>query len=351
MKYILNNSVMIHESPTDGIMVSVTGSPIININEKEEEVLKIFSEFTRPMSYEEAYSRICSKVFVSEDDYQECFEFMRTNNLLKVVSESKEVLTSYQLEKYNRQISSFASLPGIEMSDAKVMQKKICNSHVCIIGVGGTGSHLALALASIGVEHMTLVDFDMIELSNTARQILYDETDIGKLKLDVAKEKLEKYNSNLKVDTYNIEIKNAEDLSFLQNKQIDLLILCADTPRGKIQFIVDEMAVNYNIPWFCYGPYNHSQIVIGPLFIPGEGQTYSDIYPDDIISANNRKDEISEINRHFVASICDPYNGFASQFAAIETFKYLSGIRKPSIINRRYYIDTDTWEKEYIDYD
>ena len=168
MKYILNNSVMIHESPTDGIMVSVTGSPIISINEKEEEVLRIFSEFTQPMSYEEAYSRICSNVFVSEDDYQECFEFMRTNNLLKVVSESKEVLTSYQLEKYNRQISSFASLPGIEMSDAKEMQKKICNSHVCIIGIGGTGSHLALALASIGVEHLTLVDFDIIELSNTA---------------------------------------------------------------------------------------------------------------------------------------------------------------------------------------
>lgn len=351
MKYILNNSVMIHESLTEGIMVSVTGSPIISIDEKEEEVLKIFSEFMRPMSYEEAYSRICSKVFVSEDDYQECFEFMRMNNLLKVVSESEEVLTSYQLEKYNRQICSFASLPGVEMSDAKETQKRICNSHVCIVGVGGTGSHLALALASIGVEHMILIDFDMVELSNTTRQILYDETDIGKLKLDVAKEKLEKYNSNLEIETYNAEIKNIEDLRFLQDKQVDLLILCADTPRGKIQFIIDEVATNYNIPWFCYGPYNHSQVVIGPLFIPGEGRTYSDIYPNDIMSIDNIKEEIKEINQHFVASICDPYNGFASQFAAIEAFKYLSGIRKPSIIKRRYYIDTDTWEKEYIDYD
>ena len=53
----------------------------------------------------------------------------------------------------------------------------------------------------------------------------------------------------------------------------------------------------------------------------------------------------------FIASICDPYNGFASQFAAIEAFKHLSGYTVPSIVIRRYYINTDTWEMESVDYD
>lgn len=45
----------------------------------------------------------------------------------------------------------------------------------------------------MGVENLILIDYDKVELSNTARQILYDESDVGKLKIDVAKEKIKKY--------------------------------------------------------------------------------------------------------------------------------------------------------------
>lgn len=69
-------------------------------------------------------------------------------------------------------------------------------------------------MVSFGVEKLILVDFDKIELSNTSRQILYDETDVGKYKVDVAKEKLLKYNSNLQIDIYNVYIQSAEDLLF-----------------------------------------------------------------------------------------------------------------------------------------
>lgn len=347
MRYILNDSVMLHESKEDGILISVTGNEIISISDKEDVVLEIFKVFTTPRTFDEAYNVACSEEFILENAFQECFEFMCINNLLKEY-DNLESLGDYRDEKYKRQISSLGALPGIERNDAMLMQKKICNSCVCILGIGGTGSHLALAMTSIGVEKIILVDFDTIELSNTTRQILYDESDVGRLKVDVAKEKLHKYNSKTEIITKNVLIESSESLNFLKNYNINLLILCADTPRGEIHYIVESAAEKYKIPWFCYGPYNHSHITIGPLFLTGKGKTYSELYPHDISSVSEK---VNFINKKFVAAICDPYNGFASHFAAIESFKFLTGYIKSSIINRKYYIHTDTWEMEYMDYD
>ncbi|SET65971.1 HesA/MoeB/ThiF family protein [[Clostridium] polysaccharolyticum] len=347
MKYILSDSILFHDAFEDGVYITAAGDKLINIKEKEEEVFAIFEAFMKPRTYEEAYQKTCEEIFVIEDEFQETFEFMRTNNLLKEYDESQTTLNEFQLEKYKRQISSLASLPGNEKKDAKKMQQKICDSHVCIIGVGGTGSHLGLAMASIGVEKMTLIDFDKIELSNTSRQILYDETDVGKYKIDVAKEKLQKYNSRILIDTHNIHITSPDDLMFIGEKKIDLLICCADTPRGEIQRYVDAVCTKFHIPWFLYGPFQHSQIMVGPLFVPGKSKTYNEIYPPTLKTVSER---VNKMNQNFVASICDPYNGFASQFAAIEAFKFLTGNSEPKILNRRYYVNTDEWEMEHVDY-
>ncbi|MBZ4678322.1 MAG: hypothetical protein JG763_951 [Shewanella sp.] len=61
---------------------------------------------------------------------------------------------------------------------------------VAIVGLGGLGHHLARSLAAAGVGRLILIDPDIIELGNLPRQLLYNEQDIGRLKVDVAKEKL-----------------------------------------------------------------------------------------------------------------------------------------------------------------
>ena len=348
MKYKINESLMAFDVTEVGVILSVTDNDLITVEEKEEVVIEIIKSFFEPRTYEEAYDFASSKLYIDKDDFNDCVEFMILNNVLKEVKEIDCVLSDYQRTKYTRQISSFHSLKGIEKVEAESIQKKICDSTVCLIGAGGTGSYLALAMAMIGVEHLVLIDFDRVELSNTARQILYDESDVGKYKIDVAKEKLQKYNKNIKVETYNVHIKSADDLEFLNQYDMDLLILCADTPRTEIQYIVDKVAHKNNVPWLSYGPYGHSQIMVGPMIIPGKTKSYGEIFLHNVSAFTDR---VKEINEKFVASICDPYNGFASQFAAIEVLKYLSGVREPSIINRKYYIDTDNWTMEYEEYD
>ena len=348
MKYKINESLLAFDMKDEGILLNVTDNDLISVEEKEDVVLKIIMAFLEPRSFEQAFKYVLNDMYIDESDFNDCFEFMRLNNMLKECMESESVLSEYQKMKYSKQISSLNSLKGIEGINAEEIQKKICDSTVCIVGIGGTGSYLALALAMIGVEHLILIDFDVVELSNTSRQVLYDELDVGKYKIDVAKKKLQRYNKNLKIDIYNVNIKSIDDLSFLNQFCIDLLVLCADTPRGEIQYIVDKVTNRNSIPWFCYGPLMHSKIIVGPMIIPGRTKSYEEIFPRDLGSFTGR---VVEINKNFKAFICDPYNGFASQFAAIEVMKYLSGVREPSIVNRKYYIDTDSWSIEYESYD
>ena len=349
MLYVLNNSTMCKYTKEDELIITVPGVDVMTVTEGQDVLCDLFEIFLTPRTYEESFELINEKHYVDKVHFAEYFEFFRENNILKEFGNSAEVeLSEYHMKKYDRQISAFGSLPGVEACDALAVQKKICDSCVCVIGIGGTGSHLALTLASIGVEKLVLVDFDKVELSNTSRQVLYTEKDVGKYKVDVAEERLKQYNSRLELTAYNVRIDSEDKLSFLDNHKVDLLILCADTPRGEIQYFVDSAAAKRNIPWFLYGPYQPSQIMVGPYIIPGRTKSYAEMFPPVFTEDSY---SLKRINSNYVAAICDPYNGLASQFAAVEVLKILSGSRESALINRRYYIDTDTWKLETVDYD
>ena len=350
MLYVLNNSTMCKYTKEKELIITVPGMDIMTVCEGQEILCDFFEVFLTPRTYEEGFEAINLKHYLNRVHYSEYFDFCRKNNILKEVSDSVHdvELSQYHVKKYDRQINSFGSLPGVEIEDALSIQKKICNSCVCVIGIGGTGSHLALTLASIGVEKLIVVDYDRVELSNTSRQVLYTEQDVGKYKVDIAKERLKQYNSHLDIITHNIQIRSERDLEFLDKQNVDLLILCADTPRGEIQYFIDKATQERKIPWFLYGPYQPSQIMVGPYIIPGVTRSYSELFPPVFAEED---ESINKINSNYVAAICDPYNGFASQFASIEALKILSGARESALINRRYYIDTDTWNLETVDYD
>jgi len=85
-----------------------------------------------------------------------------------------------QLLRYSRQIM----LPQIDIEG----QQKLLDSHVLIIGAGGLGSPAAMYLASAGIGQITIADNDEVELSNLQRQILHRNEDLGRPKVDSAKD-------------------------------------------------------------------------------------------------------------------------------------------------------------------
>ena len=98
-----------------------------------------------------------------------------------------------ELLRYSRQIM----LPQVDIDG----QQRLVDSTVLIIGMGGLGSPSAFYLAAAGVGHLIIADFDKVELSNLQRQIIHNNEDIGKYKVDSAKEKLLALNPNIKVST------------------------------------------------------------------------------------------------------------------------------------------------------
>ena len=107
-------------------------------------------------------------------------------------------LNKKEIEKFSRQI--------ILKNIGALGQKKILSSKVLIIGMGGLGSPAADFLARSGVGTLGIVDNDIVSLSNLHRQSLYDEKDINQSKVKIAKKKLNKINSKVKVNIFYFKL-------------------------------------------------------------------------------------------------------------------------------------------------
>ena len=102
--------------------------------------------------------------------------------------------TNEQLERYSRHII----LKEIGVKG----QKKLLNAKVLIIGAGGLGAPAALYLAAAGVGTIGIVDADVVDLSNLQRQVIHTTADIGKDKVESAKETMQAINPDVNVITY-----------------------------------------------------------------------------------------------------------------------------------------------------
>jgi molybdopterin/thiamine biosynthesis adenylyltransferase len=123
-----------------------------------------------------------------------------------------------QLLRYSRQIL----LPQIGMEG----QQKLLEAHVAIIGAGGLGSPVAMYLASAGVGRLTIADHDDVDLSNLQRQILHGSNDLGRPKVESAKDRLTALNPDVDVLTLNARIGagQLEDLA----RQADVIVDASD---------------------------------------------------------------------------------------------------------------------------
>ena len=114
--------------------------------------------------------------------------------------------TNEQLERYSRHII-------LKEVGAKG-QKKLLNAKVLVIGAGGLGAPVAMYLAAAGVGTIGIADADVVDLSNLQRQIIHATKDVGKPKVQSAKETMEAMNPDVKVITYHtfVTSENIMDL-------------------------------------------------------------------------------------------------------------------------------------------
>ena len=104
--------------------------------------------------------------------------------------------------------------------------KKLSNAKIGIVGIGGIGCPLSQYLVNSGIKELILIDGDIIEESNLNRQILFDIKDLGKKKVIVAKEKLQKTNADCNI---NIIDKNLDQNNITSLKECSIIVDATDS--------------------------------------------------------------------------------------------------------------------------
>ena len=117
---------------------------------------------------------------------------------------------------------------------------------ILIIGLGGVGGTALCALYRSGFKNFILVDHDVVDPSNLNRQIMYNTSDIGKAKVNVCKEKIESFSSDINVETHQLFI-DEESLKSFENKKIDFIVDAIDKIPSKISII--NFALRRGIPF------------------------------------------------------------------------------------------------------
>ncbi len=117
--------------------------------------------------------------------------------------------------------------------------------HVIVFGVGGVGGYVIEALARSGVGELTIVDNDVVSPSNINRQIIALESTIGKVKVDVMKERLLDINPEIKVHAKQVFFlpENADDFEW---SKYDYIVDAIDTTKAKVALVL--IADKYNVP-------------------------------------------------------------------------------------------------------
>jgi molybdopterin/thiamine biosynthesis adenylyltransferase/rhodanese-related sulfurtransferase len=118
-------------------------------------------------------------------------------------------------------------------------QRRLKAAHVLLIGAGGLGSPLALYLAAAGVGHIGLVDFDVVDVTNLQRQILHGTKDVGRPKLDSARDRIADVNPHVRLTTYETVLDSSNALEII--KDYDVVI--DGTDNFPTRYLVNDACV------------------------------------------------------------------------------------------------------------
>ncbi len=152
-------------------------------------------------------------------------------------------LTNEQIERYSRQI--------ILKEVGGKGQEKLLNSKVLVIGAGGLGAPALFYLAAAGIGTIGIVDGDRVDITNLQRQIIHFTPDVGKEKVQSAKEKINQINPDVKVITYNRRVTSQNIREII--KDYDFIIDGTDNFPAK--FLINDAC------YFERKPFSHGGIL------------------------------------------------------------------------------------------
>ncbi|MCK5154887.1 MAG: HesA/MoeB/ThiF family protein [Spirochaetales bacterium] len=189
-------------------------------------------------------------------------------------------------------------------------QEKVGRATVLLAGTGGLASAAAMYLAAAGVGKLILCDPDTVEETNLNRQILHAETNLGKLKVDSAKEMISQLNPRVEIKA--VPQRLTDETIHTAAAGTDIIVDCLDSFESR--FIVNKYCVGREIPMVHAGMYGMSgQITV---FYPDTAPCLACLIPEKV----DTKGPIPVIG----AAV-----GVLSSMQALEVLKLITGIGEP----------------------
>src|SRR5688500_1523655 len=233
-------------------------------------------------------------------------------------------LKNEDLQRYSRQIMlEEIGFIGLE---------KLRKAKVCVVGVGGIGNPVVTQLTAMGIGKLKIVDRDIIEISNLHRQHLYTENDLGKVKVEAAKERLEKINSSVEIEALPNSVTKYTAESIISG--YDIVVDALDSIDAR--YALNDACIKLNIPLIYAGALG----MLGSVctIIPNKTACLRCIFPalaeDDMPTCSTEGVHPSIL--YLVGGI-----------QVSEVVKILLG-QKPSLVNTLLYIDLNELSFERI---
>jgi len=226
-------------------------------------------------------------------------------------------LSSEDLDRYSRQVM----LEEIGYQG----QLKLRNAKICVVGVGGLGNPITTRLVAMGIGKIRIVDRDVIELSNLHRQTMFDDADVGEVKVEVAARKLQKLNPNVIIEALPVSVNDYTALEVVEG--CDVVIDALDSVNAR--YSLNKACVTKKIPFVTGAAVG----VSGQTFtiIPNKSACYHCMFP--------ALDEDSMPT----CSIEGVHPSILSIIGGIEVAEAIKIIlgKKPSLANRILHVDLE----------
>lgn len=185
------------------------------------------------------------------------------------VGENKE-LNHAEVERYSRHLL----LPEFGLAGQQALKA----SRVLLIGSGGLGSPCALYLAAAGIGTIGLIDFDVVEESNLQRQVIHTVADVGRKKVESARDSILAINPNISVELFDAPLNKDNALEIIS--QFDLVL--DGTDNFPTRYLVNDACVIAGKPyiWGSIFRFEGQVSVFWEQAPDGKGYNYRDLYPE-----------------------------------------------------------------------
>ena len=231
-------------------------------------------------------------------------------------------------------------------------QERIASARIMVVGCGALGNEVLKNLALMGVQHLTVVDFDRVEVGNLSRSVLFGKEDVGRWKVDVVAEKLSRMHPGMQVKTICGDV--AFDVGLGMVREMDMVIGCVDNRWAR--YCINRLCMRAGKPWVDGGIDSLEGTV--RVFAPGRNCYACNLGPEGLKDMARRQPCAGIIRRNEEAGKAPTTSIIASVIGAVQVQEalkllhpeLLEGGEMTSLCGKMYYYEGAKLSSRLVDF-